>query len=401
MEYFNPADIAERILEALDKERQEMKTMNVMLLGKTGVGKSTLINNLFNKRLAETGIGRPVTQEIRQYSKENYPLTIYDTPGLELGGDNAIEQLLKGVNAEIRKGINSGKMEKAIHCILYCVSATSHRFEEEEKKFIRMFLDENRDTNIPVIIVITQSISKKDAKELKSSIEAENLNVTQIVPVLAEDYELDEDTVIKAFGLDRLSELMYEIIPDAMKKTFISVQKASIRLKSGKAHAVVAAAAAAAGATGAIPIPFADSFALVPEQIAMLASITAIFDLSLEKSAIAAITTATLGTAGATIAGKTAASGLLKLIPGAGSVAGGVISGSVAAALTAALGEAYIGIMIRIAKGEMSVKDLSTDEGKRFMSESFKNALRLRRNNKGERLDKDKDKNGENIKDRT
>ena len=395
MEYFNPADIAERILEALDKERQEMKTMNVMLLGKTGVGKSTLINNLFNKRLAETGIGRPVTQEIRQYSKENYPLTIYDTPGLELGGDNAIEQLLKGVNAEIRKGINSGKMEKAIHCILYCVSATSHRFEEEEKKFIRMFLDENRDTNIPVIIVITQSISKKDAKELKSSIEAENLNVTQIVPVLAEDYELDEDTVIKAFGLDRLSELMYEIIPDAMIKTFFSVQKASFRLKSGKAHAVVAAAAAAAGATGAIPIPFADSFALVPEQIAMLASITAIFDLSLEKSAIAAITTATLGTAGATIAGKTAASGLLKLIPGAGSVAGGVISGSVAAALTAALGEAYIGIMIRIAKGEMSVKDLSTDEGKRFMSESFKNALRLRRNNKGERLDKDKDKNGE------
>ena len=395
MEYFNPADIAERILEALDKERQEMKTMNVMLLGKTGVGKSTLINNLFNKRLAETGIGRPVTQEIRQYSKENYPLTIYDTPGLELGGDNAIEQLLKGVNTEIRKGINSGKMEKAIHCILYCVSATSHRFEEEEKKFIRMFLDENRDTNIPVIIVITQSISKKDAKELKSSIEAENLNVTQIVPVLAEDYELDEDTVIKAFGLDRLSELMYEIIPDAMKKTFISVQKASIRLKSGKAHAVVAAAAAAAGATGAIPIPFADSFALVPEQIAMLASITAIFDLSLEKSAIAAITTATLGTAVATIAGKTAASGLLKLIPGAGSFAGGVISGSVAAALTAALGEAYIGIMIRIAKGEMSVKDLSTDEGKRFMSESFKNALRLRRNNKGERLDKDKDKNGE------
>jgi small GTP-binding protein len=395
MEYFNPADIAERILEALDKERQEMKTMNVMLLGKTGVGKSTLINNLFNKRLAETGIGRPVTQEIRQYSKENYPLTIYDTPGLELGGDNAIEQLLKGVNAEIRKGINSGKMEKAIHCILYCVSATSHRFEEEEKKFIRMFLDENRDTNIPVIIVITQSISKKDAKELQSSIEAENLNVTQIVPVLAEDYELDEDTVIKAYGLDRLSELMYEIIPDAMKKTFISVQKASIRLKSGKAHAVVAAAAAAAGATGAIPIPFADSFALVPEQIAMLASITAIFDLSLEKSAIAAITTATLGTAGATIAGKTAASGLLKLIPGAGSVAGGVISGSVAAALTAALGEAYIGIMIRIAKGEMSVKDLSTDEGKRFMSESFKNALRLRRNNQGERLDKDKYKNGE------
>ncbi len=385
--YFNPYDIADKIMEALNQERSEMKVMNVMLLGKTGVGKSTLINNLFNERLAETGIGRPVTQDIRQYKKDKFPLTIYDTPGLELGGNNAIEELLKEVNEEIRKGFNTGDIEKAIHCILYCVSAGSHRFENEEKEFIKRFLDENKDVNIPVIVVITQSISKKDARELKASIEAENLNVAQIVPVLAQDYEIDEDTTVNAYGLDKLSEVMYEIIPDAMKKTFISVQKANIKLKTAKAQTVVVAAAAAAGATGAIPIPFADSFALVPEQITMLASITAIFGLSLEKSAIAAIVSGTLGTAGATVAGKTAVSGILKLIPGAGSVAGGVVSGSVAAALTAALGEAYIAVMISIAKGDMKESDLKTDKGKKFITEAFKNALKLKRTSAGERVE--------------
>ncbi len=387
MDYFDPSDIAEKILDALRKERKEMKNMNVMLLGKTGVGKSTLINNLFNERLAETGIGKPVTQKIQQHSKENFPLTIYDTPGLELGGDNAIESLLKEINDQIRKGIRSGDMEKVIHCILYCVSAGSHRFEEEEKKFIRLFLDENKDTNIPVIIVITQAVSKKDAKELQSCIEAENLGVSQIVPVLAEDYELDEDMVVRAYGLDRLSEIIYEIVPDAMKKTFVSVQKANIKLKTQKSHAIVAATAAGAGATGAIPIPFADSLALIPEQIAMLASITTVFGLSLEKSAIAAIVSGTLGTAGATVAGKTAVSGILKLIPGAGSVAGGVVSGGVAAALTAALGEAYIAVMVAIAKGEMKEGDLKTEKGRKFLSETFKNALKLKRNEKGERIE--------------
>ena len=77
MSSFDSFGIAEKIMEALEKEWKEMKIMNVMLLGKTGVGKSTLINNLFNERIAETGIGRPVTQEIRQYSKEKYPLTIF------------------------------------------------------------------------------------------------------------------------------------------------------------------------------------------------------------------------------------------------------------------------------------------------------------------------------------
>ena len=126
---------------------------------------------------------------------------------------------------------------------------------------------------------------------------------------------------------------------------------------------MVATSAVAAAATGAVPIPFSDAAVLVPEQVAMLGGITAVFGIPLEKATITAIVSATIGTAGTTVLGKTIVANLVKFIPGAGSVVGGVISGTTAAALTAALGEAYIAIMIMLCKGELSVSDLSSEKG--------------------------------------
>ena len=55
MEKFDAHEVAEKIMAAIQKEYKELKTLNVMILGKTGVGKSTLINNMFNQKMAETG----------------------------------------------------------------------------------------------------------------------------------------------------------------------------------------------------------------------------------------------------------------------------------------------------------------------------------------------------------
>ena len=140
---------------------------------------------------------------------------------------------------------------------------------------------------------------------------------------------------------------MNSAIPEAAQKTFVAVQCASLNLKKGKAQAVVAASAITAAATGAVPIPFSDAALLVPEQVAMLAGITAVFGVPMEKATLLAIISGTIGTAGTTVLGKIVVSNLVKFIPGIGSVAGGVISGATAAALTAALGEAYIIILIK------------------------------------------------------
>ncbi len=384
MNGFNPQDITNRIMEEIKKVKDSLKVLNIMVMGKTGVGKSTLINNVFNEKLAETGIGKPVTSRIRKYTKEGFPLAIYDTPGLELGGENAIDELLKEVVKTIDEGAKTGDVSKMIHCIWYCVSSTSHRFEDAEKNFINRFLESAGKYNVPVIIVLTQSISEDDARELKAEIEKENLAVAQIIPVLAADYKISKDYTAKAFGMDRLIDVVDSVIPEAVKNALAAVQKVNVKLKQDKAHAIIAASATTAAGIGAVPIPFADSALLVPEQIAMLAGITAVFGLPVEKGALATIVSATIGTMGATILGKSLASGILKLIPGAGSLVGGVISASVAASITAALGEAYTAVLTKVVKGEVSMKDLKSSKGKRLITELFKQRLKVKRNDKGE-----------------
>ena len=83
---------------------------------------------------------------------------------------------------------------------------------------------------------MTQSFSKNDAQTLKSVIEKENLPVTQVVPILAGDYEIDEEYVAKAYGLDRLIDVTYGVIPDAVKNTLAAIQKVNVRMKQKKAH---------------------------------------------------------------------------------------------------------------------------------------------------------------------
>jgi len=59
------------------------------------VGKSTLINAVFQGNMAETGQGRPVTQHTREITKGDIPLSIFDTRGLELADFNTTLQALK------------------------------------------------------------------------------------------------------------------------------------------------------------------------------------------------------------------------------------------------------------------------------------------------------------------
>ena len=108
----------------------------------------------------------------------------------------------------------------------------------------------------------------------------------------------------------------------------------------------------------------------------MIASITVIFGFDVNKSIITALLSSTIGSGGATVLGKTIVTNLIKLIPGAGTVVGGAISAGTAGVITAALGEAYIGIMELVFKGEMSIDDIGTKKDKETMAELFKKNLK-------------------------
>ena len=308
------------------------------------------------------------------------PLAIYDTPGLELQGDHSTENLLEEVSELINEGIRHNDVNQAIHCIWYCINTTSSRIEPTEMDFLRKLGENTKRCNVPVILVLTQAFSKKKTEEMVMVIRKANLPVRAVVPVLAQDYEISEDfPKIPAFGIDKLVEVMNKLLPDTVRDTFVALQIVSIDLKRARARAVVTGAAGAAALTGAAPIPFSDAAILVPTQVSMLAGITAVFGLPLGKSALTSIVTATIGTAGTTVLGKTVVANLVKMIPGAGTIVGAVISGTTAATLTGALGEAYIAILTRVASGDMSFAELTSSEGMKELRREFEKQLRMSR----------------------
>lgn len=139
-----------------------------------------------------------------------------------------------------------------------------------------------------------------------------------------------------------------------------------------KANNVVLGFTTSTGATGAIPIPFADAPLLIAQQVTMMGAINAVFHITVGKEVLKSLAMAAIGVSGTTIIGKTVATGLLKLIPGAGTIAGGAVAAGTAAALTLALGKAYIRICKSIKMGKLNLDELSQKKGR----EAFKQALR-------------------------
>ncbi|WP_295362208.1 GTPase family protein [uncultured Pseudoramibacter sp.] len=361
----------QQMMDQAQKKYDELKILNVMVLGKTGVGKSTLINNMFSAHLAETGVGKPVTKEIQKFEKPGLPLAIYDTPGLELDGSNALEQLLEDVTAIIKSGRKSGDVNQMVHCLWYCISTPSHRFESAEIEFLRR-VSAQSGTGIPVIVVLTQSYSKRDAETMRETVEAEKLGVVDVVPVLAEPFVIDEAfPAILPYGLDSLAEVTYRVIPEEVREAFVVVGK-DLALKKKRARRLVATASATAAGIGAVPIPGQDAAILIPEQISMLAGITVIYGMDFHKSDVIAV----IGPLLATITGRTIVAELPKLIPGAGTAAGSVISAATAASLTSALGETTIIILEKMAKGEIHPEDLKNKKGVKAIKKIFFDQLK-------------------------
>lgn len=386
--------VAQDTIDAINEKIQNLSTLNIIVAGKTGVGKSTLINAVFKDELAETGMGRPVTNHMRKITKKDIPLAIYDTRGFELGKD-VQEDVKKEVFDTINKGLATKDINKAIHCIWYCINTASNRIEPEEIQWLRELSRENQVTQVPIIVVLTQSISRKNAEEMRQMILDENLDIIQVIPVLAKDFEIEDVGIVKSFGLERLIEVMGEALPEELLDTLQHVQIASLSEKKRRASRVVATAALAATGQGAAPIPFADAALLIPTQVGMIASITVIFGFDVNKSVITALLSSTIGSGGATLLGRAFVANILKLLPAAGSIAGGAISAGTAGVITAALGSAYIAFMELVYKGEMNIEDLSSKEGKETIANIFKENLKNGRENLMKFLDKSQNKEQE------
>lgn len=192
-----------------------MKQIDIIVMGKTGAGKSTLINAVLEENVAPTGIGQAVTRKNEVYSKKmmlpttslkdsHYGMTscqlnMYDTVGLEI--DSAItEKTLTEIQQHIK--ITKAKLSQDdIHLVWFCVNNRTSRFESYELELIKKL---SINYEIPFIIVLTQCFSDEES-ELEEQIR-KNLTEISRKRVLAKDFSTRGGKIV-AYGIDDLLKM--------------------------------------------------------------------------------------------------------------------------------------------------------------------------------------------------
>ena len=120
-------------------------------------------------------------------------------------------------------------------------------------------------------------------------------------------------------------------------------KKNEINEKENEAREIVNLSSVAAGGVGVIPIPFADAIPISGIQLNMIYQINEKFGVELDAKTVI---TGLGSVIGASMVGRTVASNLLKFVPILGSAAGI----GTAAAITKAMGEAYVKTLSNLCK---------------------------------------------------
>lgn len=205
----------QRAASAMPKQRR----LNIVVLGKSGVGKSSFLNYAAGRNVFSTGVGEPVTS--RYFESVEVPArepgvvyALYDTKGLESG--NADEWLRQIFN-EVSYRDTSPDIYQWFHTILFCISAGDKRVESFELDAIRKLRSHGR-----VIVLLTKSdqASAQQLNEMTAYLRTELGDNQVIIPVCngadtrmghAEPSGLED--VLKA-SLDGLWDKAVLIVPE-------------------------------------------------------------------------------------------------------------------------------------------------------------------------------------------
>ena len=170
---------SEKILEKINNKfiavmkanvnQKELEKMNLIAIGTSGVGKSTLINEIFGEQLAKEGMGTRTTLESKKYESKLVPfLSLVDTMGTEIGSGHRLVDVLKETLEQITKKLNSNDPNDHIHCIIYCT--TSNRFFKDELEVILKLREKYDGKRLPIVIVYTRATKDEEAESIKKAI---------------------------------------------------------------------------------------------------------------------------------------------------------------------------------------------------------------------------------------
>ncbi|KAM3846741.1 septin-9 isoform 3-T4 [Vipera latastei] len=216
------------ILEQM--RRKAMKQgfeFNIMVVGQSGLGKSTLINTLFKSKISRKSVQPsseeriPKTIEIKSITHDieekgvRMKLTVIDTPGFgdHINNENCWQPIMKFINDQYEKylqeelNINRKKQipDSRVHCCIYFIPATGHSLRPLDIEFMRRL---SKVVNIVPVIAKADTLTLEERDAFKQRITADLLaNGIDVYP----QKQFDEDSE------DRLiNEKFREMIPFAV-----------------------------------------------------------------------------------------------------------------------------------------------------------------------------------------
>ncbi|XP_036946360.1 neuronal-specific septin-3 isoform X4 [Acanthopagrus latus] len=197
----------------LDQMRSKTKKagfeFNIMVVGQSGLGKSTLVNTLFKSKVSrksctpnnEEKISKTVKlQTVSHVIEEKgvkMKLTVIDTPGFgdQINNDNCWEPIVKYVNEQYEKylreelHINRKRIipDSRVHCCIYFLPATGHRLRPIDVEFMKRL---GKIVSIVPVIAKADTLTIEERQEFKERIRQDLVdNGIQVYP----QREYDED----------------------------------------------------------------------------------------------------------------------------------------------------------------------------------------------------------------
>ena len=217
-------------IEEICESRDEfsIKYLTIMILGKSGVGKSTLINQFLKLKTgqrAQTGIGEFQTIDTKVYKNKTVPfIRLVDTRGIELNQGYGASDVKTEAEKYIKEKLQLGDMNDFVHCFWYCITGT--RFEQAEIDLLNSLRATYKDNNIPIIIVYTQATDDEAIASMKKFVKEKKIE-GDFIQILAQRKKIN-NAYVEPFNLEILLQETINKCRKALKGEMKSIMASNI-----------------------------------------------------------------------------------------------------------------------------------------------------------------------------